>query len=171
MKNTPDSLAFVVLNQEANQFCFVLSTAEEGRPIFALGHRLSWFSGKDPYHQCVSVRVPLHLPHWLEQQQLCYCPVEECSVPLAPVSLEHCLKLPLQRHAWNIYNFSQLWKVAFCIVRNFWQFYVTVDETAVVWLTQNNLEQDMVAICDNLCISAFASLLVHVVTWISEQLL
>ena len=37
MKNTPDSLAFVVLNQEANQLCFVLSTAEEGRPIFALG--------------------------------------------------------------------------------------------------------------------------------------
>ena len=48
MKNTPDSLAFVVLNQEANQLCFVLSTAEEDRPIFALGHRLSWFSDKDP---------------------------------------------------------------------------------------------------------------------------
>jgi len=37
MKNTPDSLAFVVLNQEANQLCFVLSTTEGGRPIFALG--------------------------------------------------------------------------------------------------------------------------------------
>ena len=47
MKNTLDSLAFVVFNQEANQLCFVLSTAEEGRPIFALGHRLSSFSDKD----------------------------------------------------------------------------------------------------------------------------
>jgi len=41
------SLAFVVLNQEANQLCFVLSIAEEGRPIFALGQRLSWFSDED----------------------------------------------------------------------------------------------------------------------------
>jgi len=46
MKNTHDSLAFAIINQEANQFYFVLSTDEEGRPIFALGHRLSWFSGK-----------------------------------------------------------------------------------------------------------------------------
>jgi len=46
-KNTPDSLAFVVLNQEANQLCFVFSIAEEGRPICALGQRLSWFSDED----------------------------------------------------------------------------------------------------------------------------
>jgi len=47
MKNKNDSLAFVVLNQEANKLCFVLSIAEEGRPIFALGQRLSWFSDED----------------------------------------------------------------------------------------------------------------------------